>query len=254
MYVDTSKPSVSRIYDYMLGGHHNFEVDRAVADQILKIAPSYPRWARLNRWFLQMVADRWAKDGFRHILDLGSGLPTQGHFHTVAPDAKVVYSDNDPMTVAYAGQVLEDNPNVRYVSTDIREPTTLLREADQLFGGQREVAIGVIGISYFLDDHTLARVMRALHSWAAPGSVLAFSFMYTTLESAEAREIVALLRRSGTELYPRDEGTVRRLCEPWQVQQLKPLASWLGMERFVQDEDRGGSDTEMYGVLLQHEK
>ncbi|NTW01982.1 MAG: hypothetical protein HGA19_11945, partial [Oscillochloris sp.] len=74
MEIDTSKANISRIYDYMLGGRNNFEVDRLTAEQMLKVFPSYPRWARLNRWFLQMVAAQWGQSGHRHILDLGSGM------------------------------------------------------------------------------------------------------------------------------------------------------------------------------------
>ena len=76
MTIDTTKPSIGRIYDYILGGHHNFEVDRIAAQNILKVFPSYPTWARLNRWFVQMVAEQWAGSGHNHILDLGSGMPT----------------------------------------------------------------------------------------------------------------------------------------------------------------------------------
>lgn len=147
MIIDTTRPSVGRIYDYVLGGHHNFESDRAAAAQVLKVFPSYPVWARLNRWFLQMVAERWAANGYRHVLDLGSGMPTQGHFHTVMPDAKVLYTDHDPVTVAYAADVLEDHPSALFVQADIREPSTIFEAADQHFGGVRRVAIGCIGIS-----------------------------------------------------------------------------------------------------------
>ena len=102
MNIDTTKPSTGRIYDYMLGGHHNFEVDQIAAQQILKVLPSYPTWARLNRWFLQMVAEQWAGSGYHHILDLGSGMPTQGHFHyaleriglTIQPVQQHIYALN----------------------------------------------------------------------------------------------------------------------------------------------------------------
>ena len=146
MNIDSTKPSIGRIYDYVLGGHHNFEVDRVAAQNILKMFPSYPRWARLNRWFLQAIAERWDAQGYTQILDLGSGMPTQGHFHMLLPNARVLYTDNDPMTVAYASQVLGDNPLVAFVQVDINDPVQLLDAANKHFGDDHKVAIGAIGI------------------------------------------------------------------------------------------------------------
>lgn len=56
MTIDSTRPHVGRIYDYILGGHHNFEVDRTAAEQVLKLVPAYPELARQNRGFLQLVA------------------------------------------------------------------------------------------------------------------------------------------------------------------------------------------------------
>ena len=253
MNIDTTKPSIGRIYDYMLGGHHNFESDRAAAQHMLKVIPSYPTWARLNRWFLQMVAERWASSGHRCILDLGSGMPTQGHFHDMARSSRVLYSDHDTVTVAYAREVIGDNPLVEYIHADVREPGDLLAAADRLFRGERQVAIGFIGVSYFFDDAQLARIMRELHGWAAPGSVMALSYLHYVPRTAESRAAEEQLRRQSAEVFPRQEHDIRRLSAPWRVQELKPLTTWLEVEELVQEADRQGTDAEMYGALLTHE-
>lgn len=250
MKIDTTKPSVSRIYDYILGGEHNFEVDRLAAQQILKMTPSYPTWARLNRWFLQMVSDQWSASDHRCILDLGSGMPTQGHFHAAAPHAKVLYTDIDPMTVAYAAEVIGDNPSVSYIHTDIREPAELLAAADQLFGGERRIAIGFIGLSYFMDDVSVARLARALYDWTAPGSVMALSYGQVQQQDAAAREKLENFGRNSAQVYLRDEDQIAALLAPWQVRESRPLASWLGVESLVQESDREGMGAEMYGVML----
>lgn len=250
--MEPTKPNISRIYDYVLGGHHNFEIDRQAAQQILKVVPSYPRWARLNRWFLQMVAERWAIEEHQYVIDLGSGMPTQGHFHTVMPSARVVYSDNDPITAAYAREVLGDNPSVVYLQADVREPELILEAAEQLFGGRRRVAIGCIGIAYFIDDERLARLMRTLHDWAAPGSVMALTQMYTETLTENAQTAYELFRRNGSEVFPRDEATLRQVISPWRVGEFKPLASWLHLENLIEESDRGGANAEMYGTLLEH--
>jgi hypothetical protein len=49
------------------------------------------------RSFLQEVAQTLHDEGFRQFLDLASGLPTQDHIHSVAPEARVVYNDVDPL-------------------------------------------------------------------------------------------------------------------------------------------------------------
>jgi len=252
--IDTTKPSTGRIYDYVLGGHHNFEVDRAAAQQILKMAPSYAIWARLNRWFLQMVAEQWASSGYNHILDLGSGMPTQGHFHSAAPHAKVLYTDIDPVTVAYAHEVIGDNPSVSYIQADLREPADILDAAHQLFQGQRRVAIGFIGLSYFFDDQSVAQVARRLYDWTAPGSVIALSYGYVDTSNPQAHVLLENFSRNSARIYMRDEAQVRALMAPWKVREIQPLASWLGVEHLVDESVHSGVDAEMYGVVLVHEE
>jgi len=252
MTIESSKPSVGRIYDYVLGGHHNFEVDREAARQILKVFPSYPTWARLNRWFLQMIGGRWAAEAQSNILDIGSGLPTQGHFHECAPNSLVLYTDYDAVTATYGREVLGDNPSTSYLQADVRDITTILAAADQFFGGQRKIAVGCIGIAYFIDDDDLARIMRELYDWAAPGSVMALSFISVDLTNPRAHEILDMYKRNATAVYMRDEAQVRQLVAPWQIQECQPLASWLEVEHLVQESDREGVNGEMYGALLAH--
>src|SRR5689334_6575134 len=95
MILDPSKPSIGRMYDYVLGGHHNFEADRMAAEQVLKLLPLYRKVARLNRWFLSLVATRWSEAGVAQVLDLASGLPTQGHYNEYLPEAQILFSDYD---------------------------------------------------------------------------------------------------------------------------------------------------------------
>ena len=104
-------------------------MDRRAAEVVLKSFPSYPRWAKLNRWFLQLVGEQWVAQGQQRILDLGSGLPTQGHLHTILPDAKILYTDNDPIAVAYAKELLQDTPNVGFEQVDMRDASTIITMA-----------------------------------------------------------------------------------------------------------------------------
>lgn len=252
MTFDQTKPNISRIYDYVLGGHHNLEIDRLAAQQIIKVFPSYPQWARLNRWFLQYVAERWQAEGQQWILDLGSGMPTQGHFNSILTDAKIFFTDSDPITVAYAKEVIGDEPRIIYIQLDLREPEALLGAADQHFGGTRLVAIGFIGVAYFLDDAALSRLMHMLHDWAAPGSVMAFSHVSGEVRTEQNKAASDSFKRSGAEIFPRNAEQIRQIVQPWQIRELKPLATWLGAESLIEERHREGTDAEIFGVLLEH--
>src|SRR5689334_34414 len=93
MNIDITRPQVGRIYDCVLGGTHNHEADRRAVEEIVKLVPTYPRWAWLNRTFLAEVGRRWAAEGRERVLDLGSGLPTQRHFNELLPGAKILFTD-----------------------------------------------------------------------------------------------------------------------------------------------------------------
>src|SRR5436190_6344574 len=111
--VDATRPNAGRIYDYMLGGHHNFEVDRQVADQVARLVPTLAKIMRLQRWALQDIATELTQvRGFDLIVDFASGLPTNDHMHTVVPKGtKVIYSDRDPVVVEYAHEILAGIPD-----------------------------------------------------------------------------------------------------------------------------------------------
>ncbi|KPV52002.1 hypothetical protein SE17_18050 [Kouleothrix aurantiaca] len=254
MQIDTTKPSVGRIYDYVLGGHHNFDVDRAAAENILKFLPSYPTWARLNRWFLQMVATQWAEAGHSLVLDIGSGLPTAGHFHSAMPKARVLYTDNDPMTVAYANEVLGNNPQVKFLLADATNLTPILATADQ-FLQSRQVAIGVIGVSYFLPDAQMKTLMQGLYEWAAPGSVLAISYIYVDQNHPDFVATTAKYKNfSGSQVYMRSPDEIAQLCAPWAIRDNRPLAEILGVEHVIGETERMGMDAEMFGALMERVK
>jgi hypothetical protein len=251
MTVDPTKPNISRVYDYVLGGHHNLEPDRLMAEQMLKIVPSYPVWARLNRWFLQMVALKWNADGQANILDLASGLPTQDHFHELAPQARVVYCDNDPITVTYAHQVIGDNPRTIYHLGDIRDIQSLLAAADAHFRGDRRAAVGLIGITYMVDTPALKQLVQELHAWAAPGSVLAVTFMSNNATPKELTELMKTMVAMGITLYPRPPEELVEILAPWRLKEMRSLVDWLDVEIEIAPDDAVGQSIQVYGALFE---
>lgn len=97
--VDLEKPSAARMYDYLLGGNHNFEEDRELVERLLRIQPEIKRAAIMNRSFLRRAVLFMIENRVRQFLDLGSGIPTVGNVHEIvqaaAPRSRVVYVDNE---------------------------------------------------------------------------------------------------------------------------------------------------------------
>ncbi|NTV63942.1 MAG: hypothetical protein HGA65_10460 [Oscillochloris sp.] len=248
--MDTTRPNISRVYDYMLGGHHNFEVDRVAAQHILKIFPSYPIWARLNRWFLQMVGSQWAEAGFKHIIDLGSGMPTQDHFHTVVSQARVLYTDNDPIAVTYGREVIGDDPRVLYIEHDVSDIPPILAQADRHFGGERHVAIGCIGVGYFFDDQTFTKMMPDFYTWAAPDSILAMSFVSSTMTEEQISRLASPFKNMNIQGYMRTTEQIATLSSPWRMTEAHALSDWLGVEKEIPPDDEFSQAMEMHGALF----
>lgn len=254
MAIDTTRPHIGRIYDFMLGGHHNYEVDRQAAAQILKSAPTYPKWARANRWFLQFVACEWERAGRSQVLDLGTGLPTEGHFNELMPKARILLSDNDPLSVAYGEEMLKGKPNMGYRLADITKPDTVIQQATEFFGDKRDVAIACIGLAYFVTDSILATLLRTLYDWCAPGSVMAMSFG-TWVEGGNKANVAAALdamwRQAQVRIYLRTTEEIAQLAAPWRMTAVKPLPEWLGVPDMFTREELESSGGSMSGALFE---
>ncbi|MQY28722.1 SAM-dependent methyltransferase [Nocardia aurantia] len=178
--VDISRASIARVYDAFLGGKDNFEIDRQVFENVKKVAPGAAELALANRDFLIRAARFLVqKAGIRQFLDLGSGLPTAENTHQVvqriAPAARVVYVDNDPMVLAHARALLEDNPDTSIVTADIFRPLEVLGHniiRDEL-DFDSPVALFQIGtLHHYLGDDTAA-LMQTYIDALAPGSYVA---------------------------------------------------------------------------------
>ncbi|NUT49622.1 MAG: hypothetical protein HOV94_20280 [Saccharothrix sp.] len=180
--VDISVPSSARIYDYMLGGGHNFAVDRAVGARLEGSMPGLRNAARVNRAFLGRVVLFMLDQGVRQFLDVGSGIPTVGNVHEVAqsaaPGCRVLYVDRDPVAVAHSELMLVGNDDAAVVQADMREPETILEgaEAHRLLDFDRPIGLLMLLMLHWVPDSAdphalLARYRDAL----APGSYLAIT-------------------------------------------------------------------------------
>lgn len=253
--IDTTRPHIGRIYDFMLGGHHNYEVDRLAAAKILEVAPTYPKWARANRWFLQFVASQWEQAGRERVLDLATGLPTKGHFNDIMPKARILFTDNDPLSVAYGEDILADCPNMRYRLADLGHPETLVAEATDFFPHDRVIAISCIGVAYMLPDAVLAALLQALHTWSAPGSVLAvtFGFWVEGGDRAKAQAALEAMRRhANASMYVRTNEELIALAGPWRATEIRPLPDWLDVPDMFSREELESQGASMAGAFFEH--
>jgi hypothetical protein len=178
--IDVTTPSIARAYDVVLGGKDNFAVDRQVVGEMLKIAPGLPQVAAYNRQALvRGVRYLTAEAGIRQFLDLGSGLPTVENTHQVAqriaPDARVVYVDNDPIVLAHGRALLARNDNTTVVTADLRDPAAILAhpEVNRLIDWSQPVGVMLVGILHHLhDDEDPKGVAKAYMDAVPPGSYL----------------------------------------------------------------------------------
>ncbi|MEV0382078.1 SAM-dependent methyltransferase [Nonomuraea sp. NPDC050643] len=179
--IDPTTPSIARVYDYFLGGKDNFEADRKVAEEALKIAPDAREAGRANRAFLRRAVRHMAAEaGIRQFLDLGSGLPTQGNVHeiaqAVAPDARIVYVDNDPVVLAHGRALLETNDVTKVVPGDVRNPAEILEnpEVAEFLDFSRPLGMLFVSVLHHVnDDEDPDGAMARFRSVLAPGSHLA---------------------------------------------------------------------------------
>lgn len=177
--IDISVPSVSRMYDYYLGGSHNFEVDREAARKAMEFMPGLPRIMQANRAFMRRAVRYAAGLGITRFLDIGSGIPTFGNVHEVAraaaPDARVVYVDHDPVAVAHGRTLLEGDDAAAVLAADLRKPNQILdsQEVRDLLDPGRPVALLLVAILHFLQDEDDPRAaVAALRDELPRGSLL----------------------------------------------------------------------------------
>ncbi|MFJ4658867.1 SAM-dependent methyltransferase [Nocardia sp. NPDC088792] len=177
--VDLDQPSVARVWDFYLGGSHNFQVDRAFAREAMAQMPDAPVIARENRAFLRRAVRFLAAQGITQFIDIGSGIPTVGNVHEVAratqPDARVVYVDSDPVAVTHSRALLRDDPGTLVLEADLRHPEEILGAdgAARLIDFSRPVAVLLIAVLHFIPDaDDPSGIIARISSRLAPGSHL----------------------------------------------------------------------------------
>ncbi len=181
--LDATRPSSARVWNYLLGGKDNFEIDRMVGDQIRASFPAIVVVAQQQRRFLvRAVTFLAAQAGIRQFLDIGTGLPVANNTHEVAqgvaPEARIVYVDNDPLVLVHARALLASSPEgaTDYVDADVEDPDKILREAARTVDFTQPIALTMLGILGNVADYAEARsIVRRLVDAVPSGSYLVIS-------------------------------------------------------------------------------
>jgi len=224
------------MYDYYLGGSHNFASDRAAADKVIAAIPDVADGCRANRAFLARAVAHLSAAGIRQFLDIGSGIPTVGNVHEVArvaaPDARVVYVDIDPVAVAHARHLLADDDDVSVVREDLRRPQSILRHPDVVgfLDLDQPVALLLLGVLHFIADaEGPADIVAAFRDALAPGSALALSHGSAESRPREAREAQTLYRATANPLTMRGHDEVTALFDGFTLED--PGVVWVSQWR-----------------------
>jgi hypothetical protein len=218
--VDLEKPSSARAYDYVLGGNHNFEVDRKFVAQVQAVYPESKFFAIMNRAYLRRVVMYLMDQGIRQFLDLGSGIPTVGNVHEIAqaidPSARVVYVDIEHVAVAHSQLILENNDNAVMVHADITKPGLVLGDPETKKLLDFTQPIAVLGITighYILED---AESVFAAYRDAVPsGSYLALSHL--TNDFVDMDSITDAMRKTQNSVKPRTKAEILEFFGDWEL-------------------------------------
>ncbi|WP_344471840.1 SAM-dependent methyltransferase [Nonomuraea monospora] len=225
---DPKTPSVARLYDYYLGGKDHFPADREAAERVLEVAPELRAAARANRSFLGRAVRFLAASGIDQFLDIGTGLPARGNVHEVAPSARVVYVDHDPVVLVHARALLAGQGETTVVRGDLREPAALLKDPDLLRALDLDRPVGVLltaVLHYVADADDPEAIVATLRDALAPGSHLVLSHGTSDARAAVVERATEVYLGADTPLTLRGRERIGRLFQGFEL--VRPGLVWL---------------------------
>ncbi|HEX3649137.1 MAG TPA: SAM-dependent methyltransferase, partial [Pseudonocardiaceae bacterium] len=234
--VEINVPNVARMYDYLLGGYHNFAVDRENAERLESVAPGATAILRANRAFVGRSVRWLVAAGIRQFLDIGSGIPTLGNVHeiaqAIAPDARVMYVDIDPIAVVHSKLLLADNPLADALQSDLTKPAEILRdpEVTGLLDFDRPVAVLLNAVLHFVSDaDDPAGILDQLRSVMVGGSYLTITHGTALDDWSDQQEGAGrLLDRTPTAMHLRDSEQVAAMLSGMELIEpgIVPVNDW----------------------------
>ncbi|HEY1321151.1 MAG TPA: SAM-dependent methyltransferase [Streptosporangiaceae bacterium] len=192
--IDTTVAHPARVYDYWLGGKDNFAADREAAERVLAATPGLRFRVRANRAFLARAVKYLAAEaGIRQFLDIGTGIPSANNTHEVAqevaPDARIVYVDNDPIVLTHARALLASKPEgaTQYIDGDLRDAAGILEQAAKTLDFSQPVALMLLGILHLIQDSESPQaIVSGLMDVLPSGSYLVISHPASDIHPGQA--------------------------------------------------------------------
>jgi SAM-dependent methyltransferase len=247
---DTGIPHSARMYDYWLGGKDNYAADRAMAEAFLQQIPTLRTMAKANRDFVTRATRFLAEQGIRQFLDIGTGIPTSPNLHEtaqgIAPDARVVYVDNDPVVLAHARALMApaDRSSTAFVDADMRVPRSILTAPDvvRVLDLNKPTALMLIAVMMLIaeDDDPYAKV-RELRDALPSGSYLALTHPTGDFDPDAMGAVTAAARAGGMTFEPRGRAQVEQFLGDWE-----PVAPGVVPVRAWQPESEPADPTSAY--------
>jgi S-adenosyl methyltransferase len=222
--LDLERPAPARMWDYYLGGSHNFAADRQLAENAMGAWPELPQIARANRAFLRRAVTLLVERGVTQFLDLGSGIPTAGHVHEIVcalnPLARTVYVDSDPVAVAHSRLLLAESPSATIVHADLRDASAVL--ADPALQGFLDLgqptAVLMFAVLHFIpDSDDPLGVVAAYRNATAPGSYLALTHGTRDYMPEQIRSLEEVYSRSSAPMTMRSHAEITRLMQGYEL-------------------------------------
>ena len=232
--IDVNVATIARIYDYFLGGHNNFAADRIAALKLAERSPEVPLAARANRAFLQRAVRYLAGEaGIRQFLDLGTGLPTTGNVHQVAhaiaPEARVVYVDKDPMVLAHS-RALKTGDRTAVIQADLRDTDAILSHPDtqRLIDFTQPLAVLFVAVLHYVPDPDAEQAVATFTSVTAPGSYLVISHVIREADPTATETITTGMAKTASPTTLRTRPEVLRFFDGTELIEpgLTPLHQW----------------------------
>jgi hypothetical protein len=223
--VDTKRANPARVYDYLLGGTHNFLADQDAGRAIIAVDPNTRAAVGANRAFLGRAVRFMAAEGIRQFLDVGSGIPTEGNVHQIAQQAalgaRVAYVDNDPVAVAHALAMLDKIPDAGITEADLREPGQILADYEVRrhidLARPAGLLLGLV-LHFISDAEDPWRIVATLRDALAPGSYLALSHVTDESKPRVAQATETVYNRSvSTDIHMRSRAEILRFFDGFEL-------------------------------------
>lgn len=211
-------PSIARVQDFLDGGLDNYLIDRELAHDLLAVAPWLPVSVRINRDHGCRILDCFTRElGIDQVIDLGCGLPHEGH--RSLPDAvrRIVYVDSDWGVEAHARMILAERTGTASLLGDLADiPALLAADAISRFDRGRPIGVLLHDVLPWVDDNTARTAVAALHDWLPPGSVLSLTHATSDFDrKGQVTRVSEIYEKTGITFRPRIREGIEALLSSW---------------------------------------